>query len=345
MGIRYLNKYLREKCSNDNNSIRIISIAQLSGKKIAVDISIYLYKFVGDEQLIENVYLMLSIFKYYNIIPIFIFDGRPPTEKKELLLQRREEKTRAEKEFMVLKKTLENNIDIEETERQEIINNMDILKKKFIHISREKIQTVKNLIKYYGMTYYDAPGEADKLCAILNIKGKVWGCLSEDMDMFVYGCKNVLRYLSLLNHTVVLYDTKHILKTLDISLKELKEICILSGTDYNLDKNNKTHDLYTTFKYFNKFKIQKNKNLSKNIDRDVDKDLDNDMDNFYKWLLNNSNYIDDYDCLKNTIDLFDLDKRDNIKEFINFDNIKIINGAINFNDMKNILKEDGFIFS
>ena len=41
MGIRYLNNYLRDKCAN---SIRVTNIADLSGKKIAVDISIYLYK-------------------------------------------------------------------------------------------------------------------------------------------------------------------------------------------------------------------------------------------------------------------------------------------------------------
>jgi len=255
MGIRYLNKYFREACSNKNNCIKIISIAQLSGKKIAVDISIYLYKFIGDSQLIENMYLMLSIFKYYNIIPVFIFDGKSPAEKKELLLRRREEKICAEKEFMVLKNTLENNIDIEETERQEIINNMDILKKKFIHISREKIQTVKNLIKYYGMTYYDAPGEADKLCAILNITGKVWGCMSEDMDMFVYGCPRVIRYVSLLNHTYVMYNMKEILLDLGITQKELREICILSGTDYNCinGDESKNHTLYTTLKHFKKY--------------------------------------------------------------------------------------------
>ena len=329
MGIRYLNKYFREECNTKNNSIKMISLSQLSGKKIAVDISIYLYKFIGDEQLIENMYLMLSIFKYYNIIPVFIFDGKSPAEKKELIVQRREEKIRAEKEFMVLKKTLEINIDIEESERQDIINNMDVLKKKFIHISREQIQTVKNLIKYYGMTYYDAPGEADKLCAVLNIKGKVWGCLSEDMDMFVYGCKNVLRYFSLLNHTVILYDTKNILKTLDISLKELKEICILSGTDYNLDiTKNKKHDLYTTLKYFNKYKNCKQQG----------------SDNFYNWLLKNTEYIVDLDDLVNIYNLFDLDKIDNIKEFITFENIKIINGSVNYSDIRFILKKDGFIF-
>ena len=32
----------------------------------------------------ENMYLMLSIFRYYNVIPIFVFDGKPPPEKKRV---------------------------------------------------------------------------------------------------------------------------------------------------------------------------------------------------------------------------------------------------------------------
>lgn len=79
MGIRYLNRFLKD---NASDAIKFISIAELSGKKIAVDISIYMYKYASDNNLIENMYLMLSVFRYYNVIPIFIFDGKPPAEKK-----------------------------------------------------------------------------------------------------------------------------------------------------------------------------------------------------------------------------------------------------------------------
>ena len=121
------------------------------------------------------------------------------------------------------------NEDMDEAEKQEIISNMDILKKKFINISKTDIELVKSLIRAYGASYYDATGEADEICALLNIKGKVWATLSEDMDMFVYGCQRVVRYISLLNHTAVLYDVKGILENLDITQRELREICILSG--------------------------------------------------------------------------------------------------------------------
>jgi flap endonuclease-1 len=327
MGIRYLNRFFKE---NANDAMKFISIAELSGKKIAIDISIYLYKYAGDGNLIENMYLMLSIFRYYNIIPVFIFDGKPPTEKKELLDRRREEKKTAQEEYDKLKKTLSLNQDIDEYEKQEIINNMDILKKKFIYINKTDIENVKILIRSYGATYYDAPGEADELCAMLSIKGKVWATLSEDMDMFVYGCPRVIRYLSLLNHTAVLYDMKKILENLGLTQKELKEICIISGTDYNNthDDSKNVLDLYNTLKHFKKFLKYKKK---------AEKEID-----FYDWLLEKTQYIQDYEQLIKIYDMFDLTNNHmNIK---NFENIKIVNGPILKGEIKEILKTDGFIF-
>ena len=80
MGIRALNKFLQAKCKS---SIKSIPLSELSGKKIAVDISIYLYKYISDNALLENLYLMISLFRTNNITPIFIFDGKPPTEKND----------------------------------------------------------------------------------------------------------------------------------------------------------------------------------------------------------------------------------------------------------------------
>ena len=321
MGIKHLNKFLRTECGE---SIKAITIAELSGKKIAVDISIYMYKYESNEALIENMYLMLATFRKYKIIPIFVFDGKPPTEKKALLQKRKEDKKEAEKEYNVLKEKLENN-DISDDDKNEIITNMDLLKKQFIYITREKINIVKSLIRSYGATYYDAPGEADELCALLVLKNKAWACLSEDMDMFVYGCTRVIRYLSLFNSTVVLYDTKGILEKLNLTQKELREICVLSGTDYNIqncDKSKTKPNLYETMKLFEKYR-KENTNLD-----------------FYEWLKINSTYITDDELLKNIYDIFDL-KNTNLTTF---EKIKIINGPIDIENIKNILKIDGFIF-
>ena len=342
MGIKNLNKFLRSQCST--NAINCIHLSELSGKRIAIDASIYMYKFESENALIENMYLMLCIFRFYNIIPIFVFDGKPPAEKKELLLKRREDKILAEKEYKTLKDTLENNIIIDDEDRQEMINSMDILKKQFIYIKKEKVNAVKDLIKYYGATYYDAPGEADELCAMLVLKKKVWGCLSEDMDMFVYGCPNVMRYISLISHTVVCYHMKEILEELGLSQKEFREICILSGTDYNMYSNvsdTKKPCLDKTLKYFKKYnKTRKSllNDLSLNIIQD------NVFKDFYDWLIETTDYIEDYELLMTIYNMFDLTKNNNHINLKTFEKIKIMDGPIMNEMIKPLLEEEGFIF-
>jgi len=321
MGIRYLNKFLRDQCGR---SIKVTNISELSGKKIAVDISIYIYKYATEGNLIENIYLMLSIFRYYNIIPIFIFDGKPPKEKNELIKKRKDDKQKFENEYNNLKTDLECN-NYKNNDKQEVIKNMIELKKKFVYINKEQINQVKNLIKVYGATYYDAPGEADVLCASLVIKNKVWGCLSDDMDMFVYGCNNIIRYLSLLKNTIVIYNMKGILDNLGITQKELRQICVLSGTDYNLNDYLIDHPtLEKTLKLFKKFHRQ-----------DI-------FDDFYDWLYHNTNYIKNIDKLQNICNLFDINNSPNDLQICDIVDIK--KGFIDYDGAKRILINEGFIF-
>ena len=265
---------------------------------------------------------MLSIFRYYNITPLFIFDGKPPTEKKALLIQRRKERNKAIIYYDILNDKLEGP-QIKEEDKQEILLEMLTLKKQMVVITRDKIERVKELLRAYGATYFDALGEADELCAMLVIKKKVWACLSEDMDMFVYGCPRVIRYLSLLNHTIVLYDMKEILDKLGFTQKELREICILSGTDYNSINGENSSNLYTSLKYFKQYQNE------------------NSDDEFYKWLNKTTDFIKDYELLKKIYKMFELTEDCNIKIF---ENIKIANSPIMKNELKNILKIDGFIF-
>jgi len=362
MGIRYLNSYLREKCPN---SIRVMHMSNLSGKQIAIDISIYLYKYEADDALLENMYQMLSIFRYYNIIPIFIFDGKPPPEKRALLIKRKEDKKEAQQEYDVLKKSLENNTDCDDAEKQDIINTMDQLKKQIVNINRDKIELIKSLIRAYGGTYYDAPGEADELCALLVLKKIVWACLSEDMDMFVYGCARVLRYFSLINHSIVLYNMKGILEDLSMSHTEFKEVCVLSGTDYNIHANTFQSKDKDVIKNIN-VSINVSKNVSINVSKSKGKNADinlyetlklfhkykddkvtqklngkNKM-NFYNWLQNNTDYISDLELLERINKMFEL--TDDNCSLANFKYIKIINGPIDDVLLHSIMREDGFIF-
>jgi hypothetical protein len=319
MGIKFLNKYLRSNCPN---SIKEISIAELSGKKIAVDISIYLYKYESDNALLENMYLLLSILRYYNIIPIFIFDGKSPAEKKAIIQQRINDRADAECEYKCLKEKIKH-IDNEE-DKQDIIETLDQLKKKMVYITKAKVELVKTLIRAYGATYYDAHGEADELCAMLVIKKIVWACLSEDMDMFVYGCTRVIRYFSLINHTAVLYCTKEILEDLQLSQSELRQICILSGTDYNVNYENQPITLFDIMRYFKKYKHSSS------------------QEGFYNWLTCHIKSIElDIPLLDKINNMFDISHNKILEEYTH---VSVINSSINHDLLESVLQKEGFIF-
>ncbi len=100
MGIKNLNNFLINNCS-----ISKIHLSEFQGKKIAVDASIYLYRFLSEEKLVEHTFQMVSILSHYNISPIFVFDGAPPPEKKDVLNERREKKQTAQDKYDLLKQT------------------------------------------------------------------------------------------------------------------------------------------------------------------------------------------------------------------------------------------------
>jgi hypothetical protein len=182
---------------------------------------------------------MCSLFRYYNIQALFVFDGPSPPNKRHTLEIRAKKKKEAENKYNILKEQL-NHVSTNKSEESinEIEEKMDCLRKQFVRITREDISLIKNLLTLYGMSHIDAPEEADALCAYLCIKNKAYGCLSEDSDMFVYGCPKIMHHLSLQNHNVIMYDMNKILQTLGISQSNFTQMCALSGTDYNISNHN-----------------------------------------------------------------------------------------------------------
>ena len=99
MGVRCLNKFINKNCKK---SITKNHLSDLDGKMLAVDANIYMYKFVENNELIEQFYFMISLFKYYNIKPIFVFDGKIDIDKVETINKRRNENLSQKKNIIGL---------------------------------------------------------------------------------------------------------------------------------------------------------------------------------------------------------------------------------------------------
>ena len=122
-----------------------------------------------------------------------------------------------------------------------------------VRITEEDTKIVKDLLATLGIMYIDAPYEADEICAILVLYKKAYACLSEDTDMFAYGCCNILRTLNIFDETVVQYNMPRILRSLRVSQTAFREICIITGTDYNKSYGsmNKNYERYKEYKLLN----------------------------------------------------------------------------------------------
>jgi flap endonuclease-1 len=248
-----LNRYLREFSAG---ALKKMTMNDLNGRKIAIDISIFLYQFKGNGDLLESMYKMIMLFRDYHVTPVFVFDGAPPDEKLEILEERDAGKKKAKEKCDYLESELQNNNELNEDERKQLEEKLSVEKKKCLHITNANIRDVKALIDVLGVTYLDADGEADDLCAMLVKKKLVWACMTEDMDMFVYGVPRVLRNFDLEKGTMTLYSMYDILNNLKMTQSEFRDICLLSGTDYNRSR----FTVYTSMGFFYKF-LKKKKGL------------------------------------------------------------------------------------
>ena len=93
-----------------------------------------------------------------------------------------------------IKTKLENN-DISDVDKNEINLQLIKLKKQFIRPKKSDINNIKSLIVHSGLQYCEANGEADELCASMILNNQVDACMSDDMDLFVYGCNKIYRYI------------------------------------------------------------------------------------------------------------------------------------------------------
>ena len=239
MGIRGLCSFLKDQCQNCSKRKNLYDF---KNKKIVIDINNYLYRFLKNDCYIPSLYEMCALLKFYNIEPIFVFDGIPPEEKTEKILKRREERNEAILKYNKIKELYD------KTNDKKLLPYLKILNKKTLKLTNQHFRDAKTLITLMDYKYIVADGEADTLCASMVIYDDAYACMSEDSDMFLLGCPRVLKYFSVIKHSVVEYDLQKILDCLHISFDDFQKFCILTGTDYTMHMNGqKINTIYDNY--------------------------------------------------------------------------------------------------
>ena len=320
MGIKDLNKFITIFAPG---AIKKEDISKYKGNVLAVDVSIFLYKFKYSNKLLDSLLQQYVHFKTEGVELIYIFDGPPPKEKEYILEIRKNSNDKKNSKIqdlelklseMKLDNTADNTADNPEEKKQEIKKldkQLKEAKKRFIVITKEDINNVKRLFDIIGAKYIIAKCEADTVCCDLYKRGIVQGCISNDMDFLPSGTGILIRNYNLGN-MVDEYNLEKVLELSDLTYDKFVDFCILCGCDYTC----KIHRLGFTTAYKS---LKKYKNIEEIIENLCIKEEKYKLpENFNyktarKLLKNEENKLEEYEIINNSFKVNEEEKVNNIK--------------------------------
>lgn len=225
-----------------------IELSQLRGKTVAVDALNILYQFLAiirqrDGELLKDSqgrvtsHLSGLFYRSVNLIeegvnPLYVFDGEPPSLKRETIAKRQEVKREARREWRQA---------VEEGRTEDI--------KKYAQqtsrITDDMIEDAKLLLESMGIPHVQSPSEGEAQAAFLARKGDAYAAASQDYDSLLFDAPRLIRNLTLTGRrklpgkdVYITVKTEQVildslLQDLGINREQLVEIGLLIGTDYN----------------------------------------------------------------------------------------------------------------
>ncbi len=220
-----------------------------TGKTLAVDAAIELYQFLSIVRLRDGSQLMDShghvtshlsgivfrttrLIAEYGIQPVFVFDGKPPQLKAAEIEKRREAKKKALEDY---KRAVEAG-DMATAWSKAVMTSS---------LTKEVVDDAKRLLELLGIPWVQAPSEGEAQAALMVRKGQAFSVAGKDYDSLLFGSPRLSRFVALQSKEFLpsrgryrlsppeVIDTEENLGTLGISYRQLIEVAILVGTDFN----------------------------------------------------------------------------------------------------------------
>lgn len=166
------------------------------------------------------------------IMPVYVFDGRPPVFKARTTEHRREIR---EQNMVKWKDAVEKG----DTE------NVKKYAQGALSLTKEMVEQAKNLLDAMGVPFVQAPSEGEAQCSFMCRSGAVWAASSQDMDSIAFGSPRLVRNLATTGKRklpgrekyvdvgIEFVELDNVLGTLGITLDQFIVMGILIGTDYN----------------------------------------------------------------------------------------------------------------
>ncbi|NXY08682.1 GEN endonuclease, partial [Pteruthius melanotis] len=209
MGVTYLWQILE--------SVRQpVSLSSLRGKTLAVDLSLWVCeaqtvkKMVGvvTKPHLRNLFFRFSFFTSMGIKLVFVMEGEAPRLKADTMSKRNEMRYGPSKK-----------VGPARTGRS---------------LFKAMLKECLELLECLGVPWVQAAGEAEAMCAYLNAKGHVDGCITNDGDVFLYGAQTVYRNFAMNAKDPHLdcYTMSSIKEKLGCDRESLIGLAVLLGCDY-----------------------------------------------------------------------------------------------------------------
>jgi flap endonuclease-1 len=213
----------------------------LAGRTLAVDGYNAVYQFLAtirqrDGQLFSDpegrvtshlmgVFYRTTSLLREGVLPLWVFDGKPPERKAGTIRQRIVAKEKAEEQWQQALAAG----DLETARRKAAQTS---------RLTRPMVEELMRLLAALGVPTLQAPGEGEAQAAFMAGKGTVWASASEDYDTLLFGAPRLVRGLAARGHGgggpgAQLIDRADLLSSLGIDGDELILLGIIVGTDFN----------------------------------------------------------------------------------------------------------------
>jgi flap endonuclease-1 len=219
-----------------------IELSDLSGQRVAIDVFLNSYQFITSMTgadgkplsfngkpvahlmgFLDRATVMIS----EGIDPVFVFDGKPHDLKRGTLDGRRERKIEA----------------VSRWEAAVDAGDMEAAKKlgpQTAEYTPDMVQETKELFDLMGVSWVEAPMEAEGAAAVMCSRGDVAAVASQDWDTLLYGSPVMVRNLTshgtrrfgrvMSAERIVLSET---LESHGITREQLVDLGIMVGTDFH----------------------------------------------------------------------------------------------------------------
>ncbi len=166
------------------------------------------------------------------ILPVFVWDGKPPEEKLETIRERRARREQA----------------AEQAEQARAEGDLERARTKAAQssrLSREMVDQADALLGHLGIPTIRAPSEGEAQAARAVVEGEAFALVSQDYDALLFGTPRVVRRLTTTQRRKVPGEDRYVdvepeivhldevLETLEVDHDQLVAMAVLIGTDFH----------------------------------------------------------------------------------------------------------------